>query len=123
MSRDKAYEPTEPRYLHEVPLGERLSAEQRQSLLFEHRNDEVMRAVLQTLRDAAAECRQTATMCAKNRGYVEKSTTGQIATGPMDDPNFHTGAGQACEDEFWELWQWMQPAKEAEAAESNEGGQ
>jgi len=122
MSRDKAHEPTAPKYLHEVNLGEMLSHDQRQSLLFEHRNDEVVRAVLQTLRDAAAECRQTATMCAKNRGYVEKSPTGQITTGPMDDPNFHTGAGQACEDEFWELWQWMQPVKETEEEEAEAGG-
>lgn len=113
MSRDKAHEPTAPKYLHEVNLGEMLSPEQRQSLLFEHRNADVIRAVLQALRDAAAECRQTAMLCAKNRSYVEKAANGQVITGTMDDPNFHTGAGQACEDEFWELWRWMHPVKES----------
>lgn len=107
-------------YLHDVDLGPPLPADVRQRLLQELRGHDALKAILQTLRDLAAEERRASTESSRNRHYLEKMADGQVIQMSMNDPVFHTGLAQGYEDAFWELFRMM--AAEENKADSGQVG-
>jgi hypothetical protein len=99
-------------YLHDVDLGVVLDEAAMARIFAENKDSDVLRAVLQLLRNRAAEDRAAATSSSRNSHYVEKDTlTGELRLVPMNDPKFHAGAAQGTEDAFWSIWEVLQPEK------------
>lgn len=112
-AKDSSYQESNPRFMHNVDLGAPMPTAERIRLIYENRESDILRAILQELRDAAAIGHHTTAECTRNRAWVDKaSMTGQVTTGPMDEPAFHAGAAQGSEDAFWQFWQWSQGQKE-----------
>lgn len=89
---------------HDVPLGEPINAARLRAILFEHRDDELLRAVLQYLRNEAHANGETAGVAQDHGEVVEMGAA--------------VGARRGLLVAFWELLEFCQPVKRDETTTS-----
>lgn len=91
-------------FLHDLPLGERIPRESLQVLLQNQRDSEMLRGLLQLLREQAAVLERTGRQ------------PPQGVNDPLEFRAYHAGAADALEEQVLTIWRWANPLAAAEQA-------